>query len=107
MMIRFQHYQAAINTGTRSGSGRLVYENFDILQRIWGGSPAATSLTNGICSQTQNENEANDGESERDEYESKSKTTETREVDRVVRDTKRDKMKKNCSHTKGIPYKLI
>ena len=37
-------YKAAIDKGTRSGSGNLVYENFDILQRIWGGSPAVTSL---------------------------------------------------------------
>ena len=37
-------YKAAIDKGTRSGSGRLVYENFDIFQRIWGGSPAVTSL---------------------------------------------------------------
>ena len=48
-------YKAAIDKGTRSGSGRLVHENFDILQRICGGSPAVTSLTNRICSQTQNE----------------------------------------------------
>ena len=90
-------YKAVIDKGTRSSSGRLVYENFDILKRIWGGSPAVTSLTNGICSQTQNGNGTSDGESERDKHGSKSKTSETREVDRVVRDTKGDEMKKKLS----------
>ena len=53
-------YKSAIDKETRSGSGRLVHENFDILQRIQGGSPAVTSLTNGIYSQTQNENETSE-----------------------------------------------
>ena len=90
-------HKAAIDRGIWSGSGRVIYENFDILQRIWGGSPAVTLLTNGICIQTQNRNEKRDGESERHKYESKSKTTETRKVGRLVRDTKLDEMKKKLS----------
>ena len=43
-------YKKAIDTGTRSGSGRLVKENFDILQEIWGGSPSVTSLPSGLSS---------------------------------------------------------
>lgn len=37
-----QDYHAAVNRGTRSGSGKLVQDNFDLITRIWGGSPATT-----------------------------------------------------------------
>ena len=99
-------YKAAIDKQMRSGSGRPVYENFDILQLIWGGSPAVTSLTNRICSQTQNNNETSDGKSERDEHDSMSKTAETREVGRIVRDPKRDKVKEKLLKEKVMSYKL-
>lgn len=37
-------YRAAVSRGTRSESGKLVQDNFDLLTEIWGGSPATTSL---------------------------------------------------------------
>lgn len=43
-----QDYRTAVNKGTRSGSGKLVKEHFDILREIWGGSPATTMLAEGV-----------------------------------------------------------
>ena len=43
-----QDFRAAVNKGTRSGSGKIVQENFELLSEIWGGSPATTSLSFGI-----------------------------------------------------------
>lgn len=43
-----QDFRAAVNKGTRSGSGRIVQENYELLSEIWGGSPATTSLSFGI-----------------------------------------------------------
>ena len=37
---------------TRSGSGRIVQDNFVLLTKIWGGSLATTSLTSGIDGNT-------------------------------------------------------
>lgn len=50
-----QDYHAAVNRGTRSGSGKLVHDNFDLITRIWGGSPATTSLPFGIDGDTTGE----------------------------------------------------
>ena len=47
-----QDYRAAINRGTRSGSGKLIQDKFDLLTEIWGGSPATTSLPFGINGDT-------------------------------------------------------
>ena len=44
-------YKNTVDTGSRSGSGRLVSENFELLRGIWGGSPAVTSLQSAITSQ--------------------------------------------------------
>lgn len=41
-------YRTAVNKGTRSGSGKIVKEHFDILCEIWGGSPATTMLAEGV-----------------------------------------------------------
>ena len=54
-----------------------------------------TSLTIEICRQTHNEHEISNEKSEPDEHKSKSKISETREVNRVVRDTNRDKSKRH------------
>ena len=37
-----------MNKGTRSGSGKIVQENFELLADIWGGSPATTALPFGV-----------------------------------------------------------
>jgi len=43
-----QDYRCAVNKGTRSGSGKVVQEHFELLTTIWGGSPSTTSLEFGI-----------------------------------------------------------
>ena len=43
-----QDFRAAVNKATRSGSGKIVQENFELLSEIWGGSPNTTSLSFGI-----------------------------------------------------------
>ena len=47
-----QDYRSAVNKGTRSGSGKIVQENYDLLTDIWGGSPSTTSLSFGIDADT-------------------------------------------------------
>lgn len=37
-----------MNKGIRSGSGKVVQENYDLLSNIWGGSPSTTLLSFGI-----------------------------------------------------------
>lgn len=43
-----QDYRTAVNKGTRSGSGKIIQENYDLLTDIWGGSPATTALPFGV-----------------------------------------------------------
>ena len=47
-----QDYRHAVNKGTRSGSGKVVQDNYDLLNDIWGGSPSTTSLSFGIDGDT-------------------------------------------------------
>ena len=49
-----QDYRNAVNKGTRSGSGKVGQDNFELLTEIWGGSPATTSLPFGIDGETVN-----------------------------------------------------
>ena len=37
-------YKVAVYKGTRSGSGKLVYDHFEKLQLIWGGSPSVFAI---------------------------------------------------------------
>ena len=41
-----QEYRIAVTQGTRFGSSRVVYENWEQLKILWGGSAAAVCLTN-------------------------------------------------------------
>ena len=43
-----QDYRTAVNTGTRSGSGKIVRDNWDDLTEISAGSPATESIKN-VC----------------------------------------------------------
>lgn len=43
-----QDFRTAVNKGTRSGSSKIVQENFELLADIWGGSPATTALPFGV-----------------------------------------------------------
>ena len=49
-----QDYRAAVNKGTRSRSGNIVQDNYDLLTDIWGGSPATTSLPFGVDGMDEN-----------------------------------------------------
>ena len=60
-------YKNAVDTGSRSGSGKLVSENFELLWDIWDGSPAVTLLPRAITSQDNQhdtESAASDSEAE-------------------------------------------
>ena len=37
-------YKNAVDSGSRSGRGKLALERLELLRDIWGGSPAVTSL---------------------------------------------------------------
>ena len=41
-----------MNKCTRSGSGKIVQDNYDLLTDIWGRSPSTTSLSFGIDGDT-------------------------------------------------------
>ena len=45
-----QAFSKAICAGTRSDSGKLVYDHYDTLKLIWGGAPSSRPLTCGIDS---------------------------------------------------------
>ena len=45
-----QNYRKAVTEGTRSGSGKVICENWEELKAIWGGSPATITLTNAVTS---------------------------------------------------------
>ena len=47
-----QDFRAAVSKDTRSGSGKIVQENYELLCDIWGGSPATNSLPFGVNSGT-------------------------------------------------------
>ena len=50
-----QGFSKAVIAGTRSGSGKLVYDHYDSLRDIWGGSPNTTPLSVGIDSSSINQ----------------------------------------------------
>ena len=52
-----QNFSKAVTTGTSSGSGKIVYEFFDELVTVWGGSANTKSLQFGV----QNGDYANNG----------------------------------------------
>lgn len=41
-------YRHAVDSGRRSGHGRVVLLYFELCEHIWGGSPATTTIPNGI-----------------------------------------------------------
>ena len=70
-------YKTAIDKGTRSGSGRLVQEHFGKLREIWSGSPSVGAIPH--------------------EHSSLNLMSESKTDHMVIKDTKRDKMKKKLS----------
>ena len=53
-----QDYRKAVTSGRRSGSGKLICENWDTLKTLWGGSPATGCIVNPLTSLEQLENES-------------------------------------------------
>ena len=43
-----QKYKVALDSGRRSGGGRVVAQFYDICSKTWGGSPAAESVVGGM-----------------------------------------------------------
>ena len=60
-------YKNAIDRGQRSGSGRLIEDNFDRLKEIWSGSPAVLALPSGISSNERGNGESSDKENYQNE----------------------------------------
>lgn len=48
--IMRQGFSKAVISGSRSGSGKIVYDNYDDLRDIWGGSANTTPLSTGVDS---------------------------------------------------------
>lgn len=63
-------YKQAVDRGTRSGSGRLVADNYDLLREIWGGCPSVTAIPTGRVSlQTMEQDVGNVSEEEEEQVE--------------------------------------
>uniref|UniRef100_A0AAV2K0W3 MADF domain-containing protein n=1 Tax=Knipowitschia caucasica TaxID=637954 RepID=A0AAV2K0W3_KNICA len=41
-------YRKAVDTGKRSGQGRVVFIFFELCQQVWGGSPATETIAGGL-----------------------------------------------------------
>ena len=41
------NFKKAVDSGKKSGGGRIIFTFYDICERIWGGSPAVRSISNG------------------------------------------------------------
>ena len=60
----------AVDSGRRSGHGRVVYLYYELCEKIWGGSPATEKIKTGVETEDVNEQlVTGEGESERDDME--------------------------------------
>ena len=41
-------FRKAVDTGRKSGQGRVIFLFFDLCEKIWGGSPATEQITSGV-----------------------------------------------------------
>jgi hypothetical protein len=81
-----QKFSTAVTSGTRSGSGKMVMEFYDIMVQIWGGAPASEPLPFGVQSTEQSDNQIvdeldSDAELERSLLEDEATTRNSEEVD--------------------------
>ena len=53
-------YRNAVDTGRRSGQGRVIMLQFDLCEQIWGGSPATTKINNAIETSSINDDETSE-----------------------------------------------
>ncbi len=72
-----QDYRTAVIEGRRSGSGKLVYDNWDTLHKVWGGSPAVTAIQNQINGMFSDEEQAEDDDSDDDDIGNRDSSVDT------------------------------
>ena len=65
-----QNFSKAVVSGTRSGSGKIVYEFYDRLCAIWGGSPNIEKLSFGLSGEDFESNDKQDKDYELNQFES-------------------------------------
>lgn len=102
-----RNFKRAVVEGTRSGSGRLMIENWDRLVFIWGGCPSVIKIKGAVSSQS-SEDVGQDESSLGSEEEVEENVTgedDTSEKDEPVNPMKRTMDKSNPSNVKEI--KLI
>ena len=75
-----QSYRKAVTEGRRSGSGKLVCDNWDFLKIIWAGSPAVTSITNSISSTSFDDKNQSSDEDESDEENSAAESNDEEDL---------------------------
>ena len=104
-----QDYRKAVNERRRSGSGKLVCDNWDLLKTLWGGSPATESIINSQATLRvagdEDDLESNgyespeESENENDEMQSTSKNKQENPSNLTAKyvDNKRKLMEKNLS----------
>ena len=49
------NFKKAVDTGKRSGGGRIIFTFYELCERIWGGCPAFNSISHGIDASTPKE----------------------------------------------------
>ena len=49
------NFKKAVDTGKRSGGGRIIFTFYELCERIWGGCPAVNSISQGIDTSTPKE----------------------------------------------------
>lgn len=62
------NFKKSMVEGTRSGSGKMIIQNWDSLVMVWGGCPSVTKIGGAVVSQTVEE--PNEDEQESDSYDS-------------------------------------
>ena len=109
-------YRKAVDSGKRSGHGRVVTIYFDLCEKIWGGSPATTQISTGVESSdlfespeipsnegdTNTENcldQANDSVNSGQSEDSESSTIQRRreQLDNTLKTYRHSKMRKKLS----------
>ncbi len=58
-----QNFKKAVIAGTRSGSGKMIIQNWDELVMIWGSCPSVKRMDGPVMTQTTDETESDDSTS--------------------------------------------
>ena len=91
-----QNYRKAVTEGSRSGSGKIVCDNWESLKSIWGGSPATKAITNAISSydveysaEEEEETDKEDQQKEKEDFEENEEDGHDIDNDYLCNDTKK------------------